>query len=187
MEKFALLLLLIVPVLVASQDMKNNSEELVYSEVIQVENTTKAQLYNRAKMWFATTYNDSKEVLQVENKENGQLVGNAVFNYEPNVFRGNKQTEGVIKYTIKLFLKEGRYKYIVGPFYHEPHDNGYGIFTCGKLTTAQEHPNPKALAKGWSDKVWKDVTTQTDNNVNALVNSFKKRMKKPIESGGDNW
>ena len=111
---------------------------LTYTEVIQVDSVTNIELYNRAKLWFATVYNSSNDVLQLENKEEGQLIGKAIMKYNPTVLSGSETTKGSIKYTIKIFVKDGRYKYEISDFIHDPVGNQYGKSSLGLITTDEE-------------------------------------------------
>ena len=162
-------------------------EPLTYTEVVQVDSVSQNELYNRAKLWFATAYNSANDVLQIDNKEEGEIIGKAIMKYNPNVFMGMEQTKGSIKYTIKIFVKEGRYKYEITDFIHDPYGNQQGKSSMGLITTDKECPNPKPMAKGWSNKVWDDIKTQIEANVTSLIASLKEEMTKTTESKKDDW
>lgn len=161
---------------------------LEYSEVIQVDSASQNELYNRAKIWFATNYNSAVDVLQMDNKDEGQIIGKAVIKYEPTVFQGSEQTKGSIKYTIKIYLKDGRYKYEISDFIHDPVGNQYGAKTSlGLITTDEEYPNPKPMARNWNNKVWKDIKNQIAINIAPLIASLKQDMEKQPETKTDDW
>ncbi len=162
-------------------------EPLTYSEVVHIENVSQKELYNRAKLWFATVYNSSNDVLQIENSEEGEIIGKAVMEYNPNVFIKSEQTKGNIKYTIKIFVKDGRYKYEITDFIHDPHGNSYGKSSMGLISTEEEFPNPKPMEKRWSNKVWNDIKTQIEGNMSLLVVSLNDGMNKESESKKDDW
>lgn len=164
-----------------------SQKPLTYTEVVQVDSVSKSQLYNRAKLWFATAYNSANDVLQISNKEEGAIIGKAIMKYNPNVFRASEQTKGSIKYTIKIFVKEGRYKYEITGFIHDPYGNQYGKSSMGLITTDKECPNPKPMAKRWSNKVWGDIKTQIEGNMTSLTASLKEGMIKTTESKKDDW
>ncbi|GAB4199695.1 MAG: DUF4468 domain-containing protein [Bacteroidia bacterium] len=174
-------------IMIATTMVVFGQEPLAYTEVVQVDSVSKNELYNRAKVWFATTYNSVNDVLQIDNKEEGMLIGKAIMKYEPNVFTGSEQTKGNIKYTIKIFVKDGRYKYEITDFIHDPYGNQYGKSSMGLITTDKECPNPKPMAKGWSNKVWNDIKSQIEDNVTSLINSLKQGMSKRPESKKDDW
>ena len=162
-------------------------ESLTYTGVVQVDSVSKNELYNRLKLWFAIAYNSANDVLQIDNKEEGEIIGKAILKYNPNVLSGSEQTKGSIKYTIKIFVKEGRYKYEITDFIHDPYGNQYGKSSMGLITTDKECPNPKPMAKGWSNKVWDDIKIQIENNMILLIASLKERMAKTTESKKDDW
>jgi len=162
-------------------------EPLTYTEVVQVDSISQNELYNRAKLWFATIYNSSNDVIQVDNKEGGEFIGKAILKYIPNIHSGNEQTKGNIKYTIKIFVKEGRYKYIITDFIHDPYGNHFGKSSMGLITTEKDCPKPKPMAKGWSNKVWADIKTQIETNMISLIANLKESMSKTTESKNDDW
>lgn len=183
MKKLLLSLLLIISFSVTAYCQ----EALIYSEVIKVDSISQAELYNRAKLWFSTAFVDSKSVIQLDDKEDGQIVAKAKMVYNPKVFTGSSQTEGYINYTIKVFVKYGRYKYEMSDFFHDPKGCEYGKYCVGKITTDKDCPNPKTLAKGWSNKVWNDIKNQIDVNTTSLLAGLRKNMDKQTESKKEDW
>lgn len=162
-------------------------DALTYTDVVQVDSISKSQLYNRARIWFATTYNSANDVIQIENKDEGEIIGKAIMKYNPNVNFASEQTKGNIKYTIKIYVKDGRYKYEITDFIHDPYGNHFGKSSVGLITTEEECPNPKPKPKGWSNKVWKDIKTQIEDNINSILSSLKEGMGKISETKKDDW
>lgn len=162
-------------------------DPLTYTEVVQVDSISAIELYSRAKFWFVTAYNSANDVLQMDNKENGEIIGKAIMKYNPNVFVGSETTKGNIKYTIKIFVKDGRYKYEITDFIHDPYGNQYGKSSMGLITTDKECPNPPTKAKAWSNKVWDDIKSQIDGNMKLLILSLKGQMIKKSESKKNDW
>jgi hypothetical protein len=111
-------ILLTVIVLLTTVVILNGQEKLLdilpiqdgvvtYTNVIQVEGNNKEQLYERAKNWFVIMYKSSKDVIQLDDKENGNIIGKGNFRivyYE---------RDPIINHTISLSVKDGRYKYVV--------------------------------------------------------------------------
>lgn len=160
---------------------------LTYTEVVKVDSVYKNELYKRAKLWFVETYNSSKDVLQLDSKEDGILIGKALMEYNPKVFSRSGLTKGNIKYTIKVFVKEGRYKYKITDFVHDPDGNQYGKSSMGLITTEEDCPNPIPMAKKWSNKVWKDIKSQIENKILPLITDLKKGMTKQLASKKSDW
>jgi len=161
-----------------------SQNELIYSEVIKVDsNISKSELYNRAKTWFVTTYNSSNDVLQLDDKENGQLIGRAIIKYKSKrTYMGSDLTIGYIKYTIKIFVKDGRYKYEISNFIHK--STYYTNPSSMGLITVDEFPliKPRNLTKNVSNKIWLDIKNQINNNISNLILGLKLDMLKETET-----
>ncbi len=162
---------------------------LNYSEVIKVDSISKDELYNRAKIWFAIACNSSKDILQMDNKEEGQIIGKAKMSYNPTILNASGRTYGIINYTIKLYLKDGRYKYEITDFIHVPTGNSsYGNLPFDLITTDVNSPiQHKGQYKSWNDKVWNDIKNQISDKITPLIESLKKSMLKKAETKNENW
>jgi len=84
-----------------------------------MEGVSKDDLFDRAKNWFTENFRDANSVLQVDDKENGQLVGRAIMKYNPNILMSRDMFKGSIWYLVKITTRDGRYKYEVTSFTHE--------------------------------------------------------------------
>jgi hypothetical protein len=166
-----------------------NNEQLIYSDVIELENVSQDDLYNRGKIWFANTYVSANDVIQLDDKSSGLIIGKGVYRYDPKVFNANARTVGVIRYTVKLFFKDGRYKYEIGNFNHESTSvSSYGGIDFGLITNETECSSPKrGMGSSWNNKVWNDIKSQIDDNVKLLISSIKDGMTKTIESNNSDW
>lgn len=47
-----------------------------YTGIVQVDSVSKDELYKRAKRWFVDTYKSAKAVIELDDKENGEIIGN---------------------------------------------------------------------------------------------------------------
>lgn len=154
-----------------------------YTEVVELENISADVLFKRAKVWFATAYNSANDVIQLDDDDTNQIIGKATMQYNPTILYASKQTGGRINYTIKVFVKEGRYKYIITDFIHDP--QGYNKIGMGLITTEDECPNPAPLGKKGYNKIWKDVKNQIEDNTSLLISDLKKGMMQ--ETISDDW
>lgn len=162
---------------------------LIYTEVVNVDNVSKDELFNRAKNWFATAYSSSSDVLQLADSENGQLIGKALFKFSPISLNASDRVKGNIKYTIKVSVKEGRYKYEISDFIHQPNGNSNnGNIDFGLLTTDLECPYViKGQFKKWVNDTWSGMKTQTESNIIPLIANLKEVMLKKTETTKDDW
>lgn len=182
------LIILISVYLIASLSAYSQ-ETLTYTDVVTVEGVSKDELYNRANLWFATSYNNSKAVLQLENKIEGQIIGKATMPYKPKIYNASERTIGKIDYTIKIFLKDNRYKYEITDFIHVPTGNSsFGGLSFGVITTAEKSPiQHSGQFKSWNDKVWSDIKSQIEQYIIPLVENLKIAMQQKAEIKNDDW
>ena len=165
----------------------SGQDKLNFTEVIAVDSTSRDQLYDRAKTWFVITFISANDVLQMDDAEDGQIIAQAIMNYNSTLFNSGQQTNGIIRYSVKIFLKEGRYKYEITDFIHDPHGNIYGQEVCmGLITTADTPPEGRGSNK-WRTKVWNDIKSQIEVNVLPLIVSLKSGMITPTEASSDDW
>lgn len=161
---------------------------LTYTDVVKVDSTTtKKELYNRAKLWFANAFRDSNKVLQVEDEQNGQLVGKGSMPYSTRVFGGQGEVNGSIRYTVGIYVKDSRYKYEIKDFTHEatalnvPYS--FGVITDGDAPIV----TTKSYETKWRDKIWVEIKNQITPNAQFLESSIKESMNKPAAVESDNW
>lgn len=157
---------------------------LKYTEVIHVEGATKAELYNRAKSWFATTCVDAKEVIQVDTGD--KIIGRVTEPYTQSFLTGKDQTTGEISYLIKIYIKEGRYKYVLSNFSHKSLNLTGISFSAGLITTDIEYPY-KGGGRKWRTRVWQDIKLQIKRMQKPLIKDLKSTMERPDEEENDNW
>ena len=164
---------------------------LNYSEVVKTDSVSKDELFERAKVWLATSYNNSKSVIQLENKNDGVIIGKASMKYDSNVSSGSSATNGVISYLVKIYTKDNRYKYEITDFLHEPRGNEYGQMASFGLITDEADCKIKLegyfISKKWNDKVWNDIKNQINKNITPLIESLKTKMQQKAEIKNNNW
>lgn len=95
---------------IISDFQKDGNGLIMFSEVIKVDSADKNELYLRAKSFFANSFKSGKAALQMEDKEDGILIGKS--------FKGLCDGEDGISFgcydmhfSIKITVKDGRYKY----------------------------------------------------------------------------
>ena len=93
-------------------------EKLTFSKVIEVKDVDKTSIYISLRDWISTYYRDTQEVLQMDDKDAGIIIGKAIFLYSMNNL-AYAAYEGKIWYSIKLQVKDGRFKVEMLNFVHE--------------------------------------------------------------------
>ncbi len=178
------LLLLLIIILVNSSLYAQN-KPITYTEVVTVEGS-KDELYNRAEVWFATTFVDANEVLQIEDKEKGQLVGKGRMQFNPKGLM-SQVIAGDISYIVKIFIKDGRYKYELTNFIHKSNSltnpSSLGLITTGEYDIDMGSKR----ANKWYAKWWVEVKDAIPPTAERIVVGLKDAMSKPAEVENDNW
>lgn len=157
-------------------DEKTN--KITYTGIVELPSEIdKDQLYSRGVAWFATTYNSAQNVLQMQDKENGKLIGRALFDvYHKGI--GMTFESGHINYTISLFFKDNRYKYEITDFMHTSNiESGMIKTSCDEM---------RFSTKKLYTKVYNYYFEQLDNNMKSLIIDLKQFMNKQSESD-DDW
>ena len=116
-------------ILLVSTIMCFAQKPLMFTKVIQKDGLTAQQLYDATKNWFVRTYVDSRAVLKDENPGK-ELTGNGNISFKTNMIFSS--LEGHIKYLIDIQFKDGRLKFTMSDFRHDPirkalYDNNLGV------------------------------------------------------------
>ena len=174
---FPFLLLMMAAVCNAQTDTA-----LTYSNIVQVDSGLKAnELYNRALTWIAENYKDSKSVLEVQDKEAGELIGKGALQYKGTYYLGSS-IGGWVNYELKILVKDGRYKFVFTDFIHTGTYYNTGTVSFGLITTAKECPKskwPNMFGQNMATRAWDDIKNTIQNNMIIAMQSLQKAMNKP--------
>ena len=175
--KELILFLLFAPALLFAQS------PITYDQVIRLDSISKDDLFNRGNHWLVDVFKDPNRVIQLKDKEGGQIIGKGNFPYmqTKKSWSAWVNTEGVVNFTIKLYFKEGRYRYVITDFTHDA-DWSFGAVTdapdCGcKFPFAN---------KKWKGLIWNDLKDQIDVKVKDIATSLISSMEKKAEID-DGW
>lgn len=86
-----------------------------YTDVVQVANTSQAELFKRGKIWLASAFHSVKDVVQAEDKDAGFIVAKGISPITIKVMGSGLPED--LHYTLKINYKDGRYKYELTEFY----------------------------------------------------------------------
>lgn len=181
MKRFLALILVLSCVSLYAQD-KEEVFPLSFSEVVRVDDAPADVLFTRGRAWFATTYKDSKSVLQMA--ENGRLIGKAAESFNLNGGFALGTIAVRITYDISVECRDGRYKYVIDNIVAKSH-SGWANF--GLLTTAENYKEKGSGAK-ILNKLWQDLKGSFTTFQMVLSMSLKEAMSKVEEPlSGDDW
>ena len=111
---------------------------LKYSEVIQVDSMNKLTLYQRARAWTNDVFKSSKNVIQIDDKETGEIAGKAIFDATISWNALGKRTATTtVNFKFQILVKDGRYKYIFTDFTEDGY-YGYLLTSAKKIRITQK-------------------------------------------------
>jgi hypothetical protein len=179
----------------------HSQKPFYYKEVIEVDTTTtKEELFERARLWFNDNFTSSNEVIQVADRNYGELVCRGIIPYNTTINELRSAIVGEIRFDVKIYFKKGRYKYEFTNFRHEG-TGGYG-WTTGNLNT--QYPPisfglltvdtlmpkdrlSKTIDYRWQNIVWRDLKLFAGGRSFELVELLKKYMATPAPARKENW
>lgn len=177
--KRVLIVLLLCSVTLFSQ------EPIKFEKVIKTDSIGKTMLYNTINDWFASTYNSSKEVIQMSDKDAGIIIGNGSMSY------GKKGMSylcynGSIKYTVKVYIKDNRYKVVLTNFNHSVDVGNADKCALGIVTTAEFYQT-KGMIKKYHNKVWDDIKAVVEIYSEGIFASLENKTKNIKSENNDDW
>lgn len=158
------------------------SKEICYNQVVQLDSSiSKSNLYANARSWVFDLFQDSKEVLHIEDPVTGEMAG-----------KGNLSvSSGRVFFTFKLEFKNGRYRY---SFYDFTHKLNYNQYLVGEAYY-RKYPLHEVIdgtvmfkANGKPRKLKVQYRSEIVLRMETMISSLEASMANAIpESKDDNW
>lgn len=155
---------------------------IIYTGVIEQEESSSDSLYSRAKNYaskrFALGAKDGKGLFEVD-KKNQKLVINAVMPAYSYANKYAKKPMGTYQFKLTIFLKEGRYKYLITNLLHEGVKPNVGVPTRNYF---EYYYTTTTNVRGVDQ-----ILRYADKDINAMIESLKKAMREQIVLDEDEW
>ncbi len=146
--------------------------KVIYTDVVIVDSTDKVKLYSKVKKWFIEQYKSAKDVIQLDDKENGEVIGKGFFetNWQ-NSFISELKVN--VWHTIKIYIKDNRFKYEITNFTLKYYVGGTRYSTG---STVEE-----AIEDFGKDRVrnTKNYFVTVDSEIVSIISSLINFMKAP--------
>jgi hypothetical protein len=168
------------------------TKRITYASVVQVPGASQAELYTRAKLWFAGAFNSAKDVVQADEKDAGIIQGKGWSTIEVHPM-GTKRpgVDQRLWYTVRLICREGRYRYEITNLLVE-HIPSVTYPNPGPPTPSEEvleqwaHPSDKyAATAARFAAVVTEYKHQIRDSATGLATSIKTGMAHT--PGGKDW
>jgi len=155
------------------------------TEVVEVPGLTKDQIFISARQWVVTSFVDSKEVLQLSDKETGEISGagiSSVVMKLPN-FAGNQPVW--FRFRVAIWCKDGKYKYSFSDFSDayvgKPGDTRNLLFRSFEPAETKES-NVIMMGKKKNQQMYEDLKAAINKNMTSTAESLKASVnKKPVD------
>jgi hypothetical protein len=177
---------LIIGILIFTTLTISAQENLTFEKVIKTDSVGKSTVFVTINDWFSTTYNSANDVIQMSDKDAGIIIGNGSMSFS---YGGLSYLcyEGYIKYTIKVYVKENRYKVVLTNFNHSVKPGNAASCGLGLITTADVYTT-KGMSKKYHNKVWNGIKLKAEQYSNEIFASLENKTKNmKIETVGDDW
>ena len=152
----------------------------IYEEVIVVNsNLKKEKIFTIINEYIASSYNSANTVIQLNDMNSGTIIIKGGFKH----FRtGYLYTGycGFVKYTLKIYVKDGKFKIIFQDFDHK----GAGATVTTNLNTIYDALRKvKGMNQKWGEK---NARPNVIEDINSLIKDTKENILKLIESDSKN-
>lgn len=158
-------------------DFDSVTNLIIYSGVVEQEESPSDSIYLRAKKWIERRW--GKSIKMETDKRNQKLVFIVSIPAYKYTNKYTKSPMGRYSFKLSLWIKEGRYKYVYTNFVHEGDKPNEGnpmrnYFEYYYTTTT----NIKGVDQ---------ILRNADKDINELITEMKKALKDPIIVDEDDW
>jgi hypothetical protein len=161
----------------------STTNKITFLTIERVDSMSRKNLYTNAKIWFTNTFKSAKHVIQLDDPETGIIIGKG-FGSIP-VSNGLLNVPLDMYFTIKIQVKEGRYKFEVTDIYYHykasQYAGAYDQYAEEVITDEQVFKK-----NGEERPVKASYRNSTIAEVNSLFKSLDKQMSLQILSK-DDW
>lgn len=98
------LLVLFTSAILHAQQIPTKDGKAFYEVIDSAAMGSKQEIYHKARTWMAEAFKDAKEVIQLDDKENGELIGKGNFAWSTTF------TPYRCRFTIKISARENKYR-----------------------------------------------------------------------------
>lgn len=152
------------------------THRISYEGVVPVPGASAAALYDRARAWVATAYDQHNAQLEREDPAAGeiQLQGTRLAQvYQDYQGVPRASYAGVVRHSLTIYVKDGRYKYVLTDLAHDAQRTP-NLHSGGPLE--QKHASLYGYAGLGSGQQWAELKTAALRDARQLVASLQQAM-----------
>ena len=189
MKKITTTLLTVLTTLSLSFGQTENSpvpivdNKVNYTETVTVDSSSKKDvLFGKAKLWFANSFKSSNDVIQLDDKDNGIVLGKGII--IKNEMTGLQSVKKTWRFTVKIQVKDGKYKAEIYDIDYTFEMPGNNIGAGPSNVNLDEYFNNQKIYKkdGTLKSNAEKFANETNENFKSLLASIKKTMTEKLNS-----
>lgn len=108
--------------------------------------------------------------------QSDKQLGLIKFKQELNYVKSGRSDNGVVKYNVSVFFKDGKFKIIFNDFFHE----GMGI-SLMTITQDEEYPHEEKSWMKFRKRAWKELKTYINSEIPTQISIIEKIIITPTE------
>lgn len=163
----------------------DESGKINYNGVVQIDSVSAKELYFRSKQFFVNTFKSANDVIQMDDKEAGIIVGKGFNDIYIKIVASPTALQ--MWYSIKIQSKEGRYRYEIYDINFKSYPSQYA---ASSSSPAEPTFDKKAYFKknGEPRSINERYKIAMTGNIDNLINSIKAAMvKSASNTKKDDW
>jgi hypothetical protein len=169
------------------KDFSESENEWVFSRIVTVENKSKENIYIKALEVLAEIYNNSKDVIQSEDKEAGVIVGKGFMDSNIRTINWVSICRNRCWHLIKIEAKEGKYRITitVNSVWNETGADLRNSFDGTEYKLTDFYPYWKGCKPKRQSASFDNLKFVYDSSM-SLMDNLEKGINKKLKSS-DNW
>ena len=157
---------------------------ITFEEVIKTPGKDKNQLYAIYREWYVNFFRSADDVLQMDDKENGVLIGKGFQDITFKVI-GMNLTEKLY-YKVKFILKDGRFKYVISDLQTQQYPY-QGNSSPNKVRCEVALIDLLYSKRGKINKINRNCKEAVLTAVLSLIDNIKNSSNKAVLESEDDW
>lgn len=155
--------------IIANWPLDPTTKQILFTEVVNVENSSAQELYSRGKLFVADAYKSSKSVTQLNDDQAKIILIKPVISVLYKDFW--VQETYYVRYQLKIECKENRYRYTI---------EGHNLVMNTSKGDELQYSFLEKKPFGFSKKSWIDLQNQALAGTKLIISILKSTMNKPI-------
>lgn len=173
-------LILLLSLLVFSISYGNAQTDFKWDRIDSIAKS-KEQLYSDTKLFLAEKWNNSKAVIQVDDKAEGIIAikGTYTYSYMSGVLK-----RFVYSYSIKFMFKDGKVRVVIDNVTGQLFAGGTDM---GSVLVSDSYPeeNGKTKTGGVREAHFLEIMAGLKSHIQGIVDLYLQEIKKPSKQGSD--